>query len=358
VILPTHRELISGHSRGPVAGLTRGGLSIASLFYGAAVRARNRLFDSGVLRVHRAPVPVVSVGNLTAGGTGKTPTVAAMVDWFTAHDVRAAILSRGYRAHSGATNDEKLVLDQLCPGIPHLQGADRYESARTACERHGAQVLVLDDGFQHRRLARDLDLVLVDALDPWGGCRLLPRGLLREPQSSLRRAGAVILTRADQVTSDEKRPLIEEIRRFGRDEMPIEAVFRPSGLVDVEGKFAAADSLGPVAAFCGIGNPEAFRRTLIDAGLRQIAGFRAFRDHHHYSESDYADLAAWARNIGAAAVVTTQKDLVKIPRRDLGGLPLYALKVRAEFVAGEDRLSTLLQDLVSRMSAPNLSRFQ
>ena len=126
---------------------------MASLFYSAAVRTRNRAFDLGVIRAHHASVPVVSVGNLTAGGTGKTPLVAAIIDWFTSHGVRPAILSRGYHPHSETANDEKLVLDQLCPGVPHLQGADRVESAHNACDRHGVQVLVLDDGFQHRWLA-------------------------------------------------------------------------------------------------------------------------------------------------------------------------------------------------------------
>ncbi len=356
--LPSHRDLISGRSRGPFAGLARGGLSIASLFYGAAVRARNRAFDVGAIHAHRAPVPVVSVGNLTAGGTGKTPVVAAIVEWFTSHGVRPAILSRGYRPHAGAANDEKLVLDQLCPDVPHLQGADRVESARIACDNHGAQVLVLDDGFQHRRLARDLDLVLIDATDPWGAGHLLPRGLLREPQTSLRRADAVILTRADQCSSNEKAQLVGEIRAWGRDEVPIEGVFRPTSLVNADGAHAAIDSLGLVVAFCGIGNPDGFRRTLIGAGVQRVAAFRTFPDHHHYSETDLAELAIWVREQRASAVVTTQKDLVKIPRCRIGDLPLWAITIRSEFPVGQDRLSKLLQDLVRRISAPNLSKFQ
>ncbi|HEV8066906.1 MAG TPA: tetraacyldisaccharide 4'-kinase [Planctomycetaceae bacterium] len=355
---PSHRDLISGRSRGPVAVLARGGLSIASLFYGAAVRTRNRAFDVGAIHAHRAPVPVVSVGNLTAGGTGKTPVVAAIVEWFTSHGVRPAILSRGYRPHVGAANDEKLVLDQLCPGVPHLQGADRIESAHVACDRHGAQVLVLDDGFQHRRLARDLDLVLIDAIDPWGAGHLLPRGLLREPRASLRRADAVILTRADQCSANDKARLITEIRGFWRDEAPIEARFRPTGLVNADGAHAAIDSLGSVAAFCGIGNPDGFRRTLIAAGVERVAAFRTFPDHHHYSDADLAELAIWVREQRASAAVTTQKDLVKIPRCRLGDVPLWAFTIRGEFPVGQERLFTLLHDLVTRISAPNLSRFQ
>jgi len=360
----SYRELISGRSRGPVAGVARSALSFASAFYGAAVGARNWAYDVGALRTWTAAVPVISVGNLTAGGTGKTPIVAVLVDWFASRGFRPVILSRGYRAHAGAVNDEKLVLDQLCPGVVHLQGASRVESASLACQQHGAQVLVLDDGFQHRRLFRQVDLALVDALDPWGGGRLLPRGLLREPRTALRRADAVILTRADQCTPAEKGVLIDEIRHFGRGEAPIEAVFRPTGLINSEGSGTRVDSLDSVAAFCGIGNPEGFRRTLADAGVGKIAAFRAFRDHHHYTEADLDDLAGWARHHGAAALVTTQKDLVKIPRRclgdlpHLGNLPLWALAVRAEFTAGQDRLTKLLQDLATRISAPNLSKFQ
>jgi tetraacyldisaccharide 4'-kinase len=187
---------------------------------------------------------------------------------------------------------------------------------------------------------------------------LLPRGLLREPRYSLRRADAVILTRADQCTPEAKTRLLGEIRRHGRDEPPIEAFFRPIGLVNADGTQAAVESLEVVVGFCGIGNPDGFRRTLIDAGVRQVAGFRAFRDHHHYSEADLVDLARWARQQRAAALLTTQKDLVKIPRRQLGDLPLWALSIHAEFAAGNDRLSKLLQDLVTRISAPNLSKFQ
>jgi tetraacyldisaccharide 4'-kinase len=355
---PHYRDLISGRSRGPAAGIARGGLAFASLFYSGAIRARNWAFDVGAIRTHRASVPVVSVGNLTAGGTGKTPIVAAVVDWFSSHGLRPAILSRGYRPHAGAANDEKLVLDQLCPGIPHVQGADRVDGARVACERHAAQILVLDDGFQHRRLARDLDLLLIDALDPWGAGHLLPRGLLREPRSSLRRADAVILTRSDQCTAEAKLRLIDEIRRSGCDQAPIEVVFRPTGLVNSDGARASIDSLDAVAAFCGIGNPEGFRRTLADAEVRRVAAFRTFRDHHHYSDADLADLARWAREERASALVTTQKDLVKIPHPQLGVVPLWALTVRAEFVVGAERFSDLLQDLATSASAPKLNRFQ
>jgi tetraacyldisaccharide 4'-kinase len=357
-VFPHHRDLVTGRSHGPVAAIARGGLTFASLFYGAAIRLRNQAFDVGAIRASRASVPVISVGNLTAGGTGKTPIVAAIVDWCTSHGLRPVILSRGYRSHADGVNDEKLVLDRLCPSVIHLQGPDRVDLARVACDQHSAQVLILDDGFQHRRLARDLDLVLIDALEPWGAGRLLPRGLLREPRSSLQRASAVILTRVDQCGPQAKTRILEEIRCYGRDEAPIEAVFRPCGLVNAQGDRASVESLHTVAAFCGIGNPEAFRRTLIDAGIRQIAAFRSFRDHHHYSAEDLEGLARWGREQGASALVTTLKDLVKIPHGRLGDLPLWALNIRAEFMVGDERFSNQLQNLATSAPAPKVSKFQ
>ena len=147
------------------------------------------------------------------------------------------------------------------------------------------------NGFQHRRLARDLDLVLIGGDAIRGGSdHLLPRGLLREPRSALRRADAVILTRADLCQPEQKARIIDDTRRFGSDEPPIEAAFRPTGLINAVGEQAAADSLATVAAFCGIGNPDGFLRTLADAGLKHVA-FRPFRDHHHYSAADLDDLA-------------------------------------------------------------------
>jgi tetraacyldisaccharide 4'-kinase len=350
VDLSAYREIISGRRRGPAAGLARCGLAAASLPYAALVRLRNRGYDSGALRVHRADVPVVSVGNLTAGGTGKTPLVAALVARLRARGLSPVILSRGYRAPDDAGNDEKLVLDQLCPGTVHLQGVDRVSLARRACSRHAATVLVLDDGFQHRRLARDLDLVLLDALDPWGGGRLLPRGLLREPTDSLKRADLVVLTRIDQCPSADRLALFERVRALRGDGAVLEVAFSPTGLVSRSGERVPCSTLEnqPIAAFCGIGNPDAFRRTLSDAGLPiGGGGFRVFPDHHAYRPADLESLAAMAAERGAAALVTTQKDLVKIDAVALGGLPLWALTIEARFVAGEDRLEAALDRLAA-----------
>jgi len=356
----TYRDVISGANRSLLADAARCGLKGASLFYEAAVRLRNGAYNTGLFRVHRVPVPVVSIGNLTAGGTGKTPMVAAVVEWFIARGLRPVILSRGYRATQNAGNDEKLVLDQLCPNVVHLQSPDRVRSAQDACQRHSADVLILDDGFQHRRLARDLDVVLIDALDPWGAGHILPRGLLREPRSALRRAHLVVLTRADQCSPERKQEILAEIRALVGNRPLVEATFLPTGLVNAGGETAPMESLrAAVAAFCGIGNPEGFRRTLaVERIADRLAGFRTFPDHHYYTPSDLDNLAAWARSCGAGVLVTTQKDLVKIPRNDLGGLPLWALAIRAQISAGREAFEARLQELIQGRVPPNCSKFQ
>ncbi len=329
--------LVRGEKSGPWAALQRLGLSAASLPYGIAVRLRNLAFDRGWLRTHRAGIPVVSVGNLTVGGTGKTPCVEYVARYYRERDVRVAIVSRGYGSEEGR-NDEALVLEENLPDVPHLQGADRVRWARAAVEELDSEVLVLDDGFQHRRLARDLDLVLLDATDPWGQGRLLPRGLLREPASGLRRAGVILLTRCDQAPDLDQ--LRRQVGRIAPAISVVESTHRPVDLVDSEATVTSLESLRgrPVAAFCGLGNPEAFRRTLLDLGA-DLRAFRAFADHHPYSRADVEDLNRWTGGLaGGGMVVTTQKDLVKIRLPRLGDRPLAALRVRLHVGAGRDAL--------------------
>jgi tetraacyldisaccharide 4'-kinase len=339
-------HLISGAARGLPSSIARGGLRILSAPYGVGVRLRNAAFDAGFRRPQQADVPVISVGNITTGGTGKTPFVAFLAGWFGQRNVRVCLISRGYGALDGAANDEKLVLDSLCPGVPHVQHPDRVASARTAVEQHGAEVLILDDGFQHRRLGRDLDIVLVDALNPWGYGHLLPRGLLREPLSGIERADLVVLTRADLCEAGEKQRIRARLAAIRGTGECVEVAFPPSGLINAGGQMLPLESLAsrPLAAFCGIGNPEGFRHTLRQAGadLRDDA-FRAFRDHHHYTLADLDEVGALARRSSAALVVTTLKDLVKIDRVELGGVPLRAVMIGTRILEGVPLLETALE---------------
>jgi tetraacyldisaccharide 4'-kinase len=335
-------RLIRGETRGPAAALGRIALSGAAVPYRFGVLARNAAFDRGFKAVHRATVPVVSVGNITLGGTGKTPMVEWVARWFRHRDRRVTILSRGYGQTEGL-NDEGRVLEENLPDVPHLQGRDRVALAGIAVEELETQVIVLDDGFQHRRLGRDLDIVLLDALEPFGLGRMFPRGLLREPVASLRRAGVVVLSKADLVDAEKREAIRNEAERRAGPLPWAEARHAPNGLVDAAGNVEPLDRLKGtrVAAFCGIGNPEGFRRTLATLGV-ELVGFRAFPDHHRYSAADIAELAAWAAGVGAELALTTQKDSVKVRLDAIGTVPLRALRIGLELSGGAEVLEQAL----------------
>jgi tetraacyldisaccharide 4'-kinase len=344
-------RLIRGEESGLWPAFARLGLWLASLVYGLVIRLRNLAYYLGLFRTTRATVPVISVGNLTTGGTGKTPCVEYVADLLRDEGHMVAILSRGYGAAAGP-NDEALVLEQNLPDVPHLQGPDRVALAQTAVEELESEALVLDDGFQHRRLARDLDLVLIDATDPWGTGHLLPRGLMREPAFSLSRAHAVLLTRCDQAHADTITELHQTINRLAPGRPVAETTHGPVELINAGGETKPLTDLQarPVAAFCGLGNPDAFRRSLESLGA-SIAGFRDYPDHHPYSREDVASLGQWGRSFPDGTwLLTTQKDLVKLRVNDLGGRPLWALRIRLMFRAGQEQIDALIRGVMNNPS--------
>ncbi len=344
-------DVVSGRRRGVAAGLARAGLAVVSGPYRLAVGLRNWLFDRGWKRSRRAAVPVVSVGNLTLGGTGKTPAVEYLAKWFREQDRRVTILSRGYGAGRGR-NDEALVLEENLPDVPHLQGKDRVALARIAVEELESEVLLLDDGFQHRRLARDLDIVLIDVTEPWGYGRVFPRGLLREPAKGLRRADFVILTRCDQAPPEMVAATRAETARWVPGSRIAESIHAPVDLVNADAATEALELVRhrPVAALCGIGNPEAFRRTLANLGP-DLTAFEVFPDHHDFTRTDVERLREWARQLPPEVLVlTTQKDLVKLRVSQLGGRPLWAVRVALSITAG---LEELHRRLTSVLLHPN-----
>lgn len=345
------RRLVDGSARG--AGPAAGRLVLAGLAvpYGLAVAVRNAAYDHGLLHRVTAPVPVVSVGNLTLGGTGKTPLVAWIAARLAAAGRRPAIVSRGYAARPGETSDEAAELALLVPGVRHEADRDRPAAAARAVA-HGADVIVLDDGFQHRRLARDLDIVAIDATDPFGCGRLFPRGLLREPIAGLARAGGFVLTRADAVDPPGRaaiRRAVERARGGAAVMVWAEAVHRPAGLRLFSGATRPLDVLRGrrIFAFAGIGNPTGFRRTLAAVGA-EIAGCRWFADHHAYDEADLAQVAAAGRAAGCDLLVTTLKDLVKVRRDDLAGCDVLAVEIAMDLVAGADEVGAAIDRAVGR----------
>ncbi len=337
------RELVGGRRKGIAATLVRAGLGLAEVPYAWAVRRRNRRYDRGQAAVHRVAVPVISVGNLTLGGTGKTPLVRWIARWLLDRGISVAIVSRGYGARQGKENDEALELRAELPQVGHLLNPDRVSAAHEAIRKFGCQAIVLDDAFQHRRLARDLDLVLLDASEPFGFQHVFPRGTLREPVDGLRRADVVLLSRADLIDAASRDSLRRQVLRYVPDAAWCEVVHAPLSLVSRQGLEEPIASLAGrrIAAFSGIGNPAGFRHTLESCGCRPVA-FWEFPDHHAYTPGDLASLAARAGDLDAAALVCTRKDLVKIDAERLGDVPLRALKIGLEFLCGQELLEQRL----------------
>jgi tetraacyldisaccharide 4'-kinase len=343
-LLRRHRRIVRGETTGLGSRLARLLLALASLPYEAASRLRNAAFNRRWLKTYRAPLPVVSVGNITAGGVGKTPFVETLVKWLIELGWRPVIVSRGYGGR-GSLNDEALLLKENLPTTPHLQNANRVAASQEVKEKDLGNVVVLDDGFQHRRLHRDLDIVLLDATDPFGGERILPGGFLREPVASLARADAVVLTRASSVSHEACDRVRRRVLKTAPKAAWAELDFHPTCWRKVGGERLPIGSLGAkrVIAFCGIGNPEAFLSSLGGLGL-DVVEFHPFPDHHPYDTADTEFLSRRAKQLDAEALICTQKDQVKIPQAWLGETPLYSLHIQTNFRHGEEAL----RELVSR----------
>ena len=358
--------IVSGRRGDARAGVARSLLGAASLGYRVGVCIRNGLYDRYLLRSHRANAIVVSVGNLTTGGTGKTPLVVWLCRLLRGRQIRCAILTRGYKMRQGELSDEPALLSSLCPGTAVVVNADRVAGAAEAIRQfEGASpsnrgqdardtqgrdalatgVLVMDDGFQHRRLARDLDIVAIDATRPFGYGRLLPAGLLREPVAGLRRAHAAVLTRCDQVSPEVLERIEEEIRRVNPDLVLARSIHVPVGVKTRDGAEIGLDRLGGqrLFAFCGIGNPPSFLHTVERLG-GVLAGSRTYDDHYRYAAGDLDEIRQEATAREASLILTTQKDWTKISR--LAGSqdhpPVAYLAVELQIIAGVQALTALI----------------
>ncbi|MDH4164029.1 MAG: tetraacyldisaccharide 4'-kinase [Nitrospirota bacterium] len=334
-------------------------LFFLSMLYRSAVQLRLALYDRGFLRRKNLSFPVISVGNLTLGGTGKTPTVMAIADLLQQQGKAPVVLSRGYGRNKGpavltvsdrdrilvkadAAGDEPALMASQLKGVPVIVGKDRYAAGMAALSEFRPGVAVLDDGFQHIRLHRDLDILLVDGIRPFGNGKIFPAGTLREPVDSLKRADVVVITRAER--SPDLNLLKEQIGAHTSA-----AVFTsrhiPTGLIDLtddSSKPLSSIQGAAVLAFSGIARPDAFTALLQEQGA-DIRSAVTFPDHHRYSKNDVDRLRAQAVEVGATLIVTTEKDGIKLRDWDLKGF--HALRIRLEVLEKNAWERVLLQRL-------------
>ncbi len=328
--------------------------------YGKAAGARSAAYRGGWLNAGRLARPVVSVGNLTAGGAGKTPLVALLAKLLLERGVKPAILTRGYRRDPGPsliaidpaparsadprkTGDEPAWLARELPDVPIVISADRYRAGAVAEQRYRVDVHLLDDGFQHLKLWRNVDVVAIDATQPLSDRALFPAGRQREPCAALKRAHFVVLTRSDQADAA---PLEAQIREIAPQARSFRAHAVLRGWTDIAKRCRLEpDALRgrPLYAFCGIGNPTAFFSGLERDGF-DVRGKRAFRDHHVYSGGEVARLLSCARQTNAA-LVTTEKDAMNLPHSQEGGFAAFACRIAAEI----SDVETLMESLITML---------
>ncbi len=325
------RKIISGEDKSPAAALGRLLFYFLSFFYYLAVEFRNLLYDIKWLRSHELPVPVISVGNITAGGTGKTPFVIWLCEFLQREGFKPAVLTRGYKGKEGQGNDETLLMQRALPNVPIVVNSDRFAGGKTAIREHRADILVLDDGFQHRRLKRDCDIILIDVTCPLGYGRLLPRGLLREESCHIRRAQLVVFTRCEQASRNQMKEaescvfnavsggvFDRNLQKQIKVNIPgcYSTGFEPSGFWNSEDESPKEIAHTKSFLFCGIGNPQAFVKTVEQSG-GEVIGRQYFPDHYEYASADIEKLAKQAEKAGATWLVTTEKDWVKIEQLNL-----------------------------------------
>jgi tetraacyldisaccharide 4'-kinase len=320
-----------------------------SLLYGAGVRLRVWLYAHGWLKQKRLKGTVISVGNLSVGGTGKTPMVIWLAEKFLADGKRVAILSRGYRGANGTSDEIEVMKFRLHGRVYFGVGKDRFAEGHQLESIQSIDVFLLDDGFQHLQLARDLDVLLMDASQPLAGEALLPAGRLREPLAAMSRANLIIFTRAETASGT-----LEAIGRL--HQYPVFAAstrllgFRRFG-GEVNLLSANEIGIGPFFAFCGLGNPDAFFRDLRNWGLA-VSGQAVFSDHHRYTDRDVLAVRQAGKQVGASAFVTTEKDAQNLSGLKFQETPLYVAVIDLVVTPEADFRNVLDQTLAAGAGAP------
>jgi len=375
-------SVIQDRRRGRIAAFLRFVLSLLSHLYAAGVQIRLWLYEHGVFRHHALGCQVLSVGNLTVGGTGKTPIVETFARSLQQQGRRVAILSRGYKSvkpplwerflrrltladrrapplvvsdgerlllDSAAAGDEPYMLASNLPRVAVLVDPNRVKAGRYAIQKLGCDTLILDDGFQYLALKHRLDIVLVDRTNPFGNGRVLPRGILREPVRNIARAGFIFITKSDGCGAAE---LKDVLRRYNTTAEIAECRHQAKYLQDVYAQSRIGlDYLQnrPVATICGIAVPEGFEEEIQRLGAR-IVHRRRYADHHRYSQQEIIDMINESLQAGAEALITTEKDAVRFPMLERRDIPVFFLRVEIELLSGQENFDQCIARICFRSS--------
>ena len=374
-----HDKEVRGISRRLIMGV----FYVFSLIYEQLVNLKLTMYRWGWAKKERLDCYVISLGNVTVGGTGKTPTAQHLAREISDMGYRVAILNRGYRAKwrgevgivsDGRTlkmdaetaGDEAFMLAKHLPNVPVLIGAQRAVTGRYAIEHFGAEVAILDDGYQHWQLARDMDILLVDAVNVFGNGYLLPRGTLREPLSHIDRADVCLMTKVDQAAPGAIAQIWETFRSYNQDGLVLESIHQPRQFVRLSDWYEDIAAGGvpvtemegkKVLAVSAIGNPASFEQTLADLGIEMVESMR-YPDHHDYGERDMAEVLYRAETLGVEAIVITEKDAVKVPGdvvRAKWRIPMYVISVEVTLQKGrEEFFHELKQQLAEKLRGGNM----
>lgn len=330
-----------------------------AFLYWISITARKTLYRIGLFKQIRLPAKVISVGGMTIGGSGKTPVVIHLAKYLESIGKKTLILTRGYGGEtqtavvvrpgddttkSNLSDEVRLMSKKTSVTIG--VGADRIAAFEKASESAEFDVVILDDGFQHLKITRDLDIVVLDATAPFGNGYMLPAGNLREPKASLRRSDLIVLTRISQCENAMK--VSERLASDFGDKAIMSADYAPDGIQQVHtGEIVDSSTLSDrsIFAFSAIANPNSFFSMLESEGL-EIVGKRAFRDHHIFTQPDIEELVREARAIGCGAFIVTEKDAVKLKALECGQIPIYAFRIRLQINEGEDSLRNIIMKVL------------
>ena len=332
---------------------------ILSGLYCLIVGLRNFCYKIGIFRTFRLNAKVISVGNITWGGTGKTSFVSFLAKNLIRKNQKVAILIRGYKRKEKSmialenkvenidwqrTGDEAYLLGSNLNSVPVIVGKDRVKSGKYAIDKYSAQYLILDDGFQYRKLSKDINIVMLDAQNPFGNEKLIPAGKLREPLANIKMADILVLNNVEQ--AKDKKQLIDRLRKYNSIAPIIETKYAVKKICDLkEERFIQIDQIKgkKIIGFCGIGNPEGFKATLRNLGV-EILDFVVFPDHYVYREKDVQRIGQRVSDKNADFVLTTEKDKIRLTAFKNLEIPIYFVEIESEIIRGQEDLWKIIYE--------------